>query len=102
MGAMADQAGAEQRRRLDVGVFLRQTKAEPRVGDRIVLVATVDVATGEPCVVAEVFESVAAKPAATAGGAEQGTPTRSPTSKPVTPPPGWSTVPTISWPGTIG
>src|SRR5207244_11758301 len=51
--AMADQAGAEERRRLLVGVALGNRKAEALVGDGVLGVAAVEVVAGEPGLAAE-------------------------------------------------
>src|SRR5205085_5173972 len=53
--AVADQAGAEERRRLLVGVALRDRKAEALVGDGVLRVAAVEVVAGEARGVAEVL-----------------------------------------------
>src|SRR5207245_2104748 len=45
---VADQPGAHQRRCLLAGVAVGDLKAEPRVGDRVLGEAAVDVAPGEP------------------------------------------------------
>ena len=58
--AVADQPGAEQRRRLHVGVAVRDREAEALVGDRVLRVAAVEVVAGEARAVAEVLAARAA------------------------------------------
>src|SRR5207247_10392400 len=62
--AMADQAGAEERRRLLVGVALGNRKAEALVGDGVLGVAAVEVVAGEPGLVAEILAPARAVAAA--------------------------------------
>ena len=64
--AVADQPGAEERRRLQVGVPVRDREAEALVGDRPFRVAAVEVVAGEARPLAEVLPpgaAVAALPA---------------------------------------
>ena len=53
--AVADQPGAEQRRRLGVAIAVRQLEGVARVGDRVVGIAAVDLVAGEARVVAEIL-----------------------------------------------
>src|SRR5919204_145419 len=59
-GPVADQPGAEQRRRLQVRVALRDRDAEALVGGGELRVAAVPVVAGEASLVAEVLASRAA------------------------------------------
>src|SRR5438128_4925452 len=54
-GPVADEARAQKRRGLQVGVALGNRKAEPAVRDRVVGIAAVDLITREPSAVAKVF-----------------------------------------------
>ena len=67
---VADQPGAEQRRRLQVRVAVGDREAEALVGDRDLGVAAVDVVAGELRVVAEVLAAAAAVAALAVGPAE--------------------------------
>src|SRR6185437_8592294 len=67
---VADQSGAQQRRRFDVGIIARQPEAIARVRGRVFGVAAVDRVTGEARTVAEVFAPAAAVDARPAGPAE--------------------------------
>src|SRR5205085_492588 len=58
--AVADQPGAEQRRRLLVGIALGDREAEALGGDGVLRVAAVEVVAGEPGRVAEVLAAAAA------------------------------------------
>ena len=69
---VADQPGAEQRRRLLVRVALRERQAEALVGDGQLGVAAVEVIAGEAGVVAEVLAAGAAVAALAVGPAEPG------------------------------
>src|SRR3989442_423946 len=71
-GAVADQPGAEQRRRLRVRVLLRDREAEALVGDGQLGVAAVDVVPGEARVVAQVLAPGSAVAAVAVGPAEPG------------------------------
>ena len=100
---VADQPGAEQRRRLHVRVALGDREAEALVGDRQLGVAAVDVVAGEAGAVAEVLAAAAAVAALAAGPAEPGD--ADPVAdrealRALAPRP--TTVPTIWWPGTSG
>ena len=53
--AVADQARAEQRRRLEIRIARREREAEALVGDDLLGVAAVEVVPGEACPVAEVL-----------------------------------------------
>src|SRR5690606_15025514 len=68
--AVADQAGAKQRRRLHVAGPLRNAKAVGCVGDRILGVAAVDLVAGEARPVAQVLMAAHAVGADSAGVAE--------------------------------
>ena len=68
--AVADQPGAEERRRLLVGVALRNRHAVALVGDGELRVAAVQVVAGEARAVAEVLASAQAVPALVVGPAE--------------------------------
>src|SRR5581483_4195875 len=70
--AIADEAGAEQRRGLVVRVAVGQGEAVAVVGDRVLGVAAVDVAPGEPGLRAEVLAARNAEPAPAARPAEPG------------------------------
>ena len=72
VGAVADEAGAEQRRGFGVAVFLRQAEAVAPVGDDIFGIAAVDVAAGEVRRVAEILHARQAEAAVAAGPAEPG------------------------------
>ena len=100
---IADQPGAEQRRRLLVGIAGRQREAEALVGDRQLGVAAVDVVAGEAGAVAEVLAARAAVAALAAGPAQPGhaDPVAA-AAKRSRPRPTSTTVPTIWWPGTSG
>ena len=74
--AVADQAGAQQRRRLEVRVAVGQREAEALVGHRVLGVAAVAVVAGEACAVAEVLPARAAVAAVAVGPAQPGTPRR--------------------------
>jgi hypothetical protein len=69
---VADQPGAEQRRRLQVRVALGQREAEALVGDRQLGVTAVAVIAGELGLVAEVLAAGAAVAALAVGPAEPG------------------------------
>ena len=71
-GAVADQAGAQQRGGLQVRIAVRDREAEPVVGDRVLRVAAVDLVPGEPRILAEVLAPRAAVAARAVGGAEPG------------------------------
>src|ERR1700737_3774669 len=62
-GAIADQAGAEQRCGMQIRITLGQRKTEALVGDAILSVAAIDVIAGEARVHAQVLETTAAKAA---------------------------------------
>jgi len=68
--AVADQAGAEQRRGLRIGGARRQGEAEPGIGDRVLRESTVDVEAGESGPLAEVLPARDAEPARPAGPAQ--------------------------------
>ena len=70
VGAVADQPGAEERRGVGVAVAVGDAEAEAVVGEHEVLVAAVEMAAGEPRVVAEVLLARMAEAAAAAGAAE--------------------------------
>ena len=72
VGAVADEAGAEQRGGFGVAVFLRQVEAIAPVGDDVFGIAAVDVAAGEVRRVAEVLHARQAVVAVAAGPAEPG------------------------------
>src|SRR5690348_1327483 len=69
---IADQAGAEQRRGLQIRVIRRQWKAEAMIRDGIFGIAAVDVVARKTRVVAEVFAPAAAIAANPAGPAQPG------------------------------
>ena len=66
----ADQAGAEQRRRLEIRVAVGNREAEALVGDRVLRVAAVERVAGEARVVAEVLAPRPAVAARAAGPAQ--------------------------------
>ena len=68
--AVADQPGAEQRRRLRVAIGWRQLEAVARVGDGVLGIAAVDLVAGEARVVAEILLAAAAIEARAVGRAE--------------------------------
>lgn len=70
VGAVSDQPGAEQRGGMHIVEGGRQREAVPRVGDRVVGIAAVDLIAGEARRVAKVFLSRYAVPALPAGVAE--------------------------------
>ena len=70
--AIADQSRAQQRRSLDVAERAVDGKAEPRVGDGVLGVATVDVIAGESRAVAQILAPGRAVPARAARPAEPG------------------------------
>ena len=72
VGAVTDEAGAEQRGRFRVAVLLRQVEAVAPVGDDIVGIAAVDVTAGEMRRVAEILQARKAVAAVAAGPAEPG------------------------------
>ena len=86
---VADQPGAEQRRRLRVRIAVGDRQAEALVGDGQLGVAAVDVVAGEAGVVAEVLAAAAAVAALAVGPAEPGDadPLRRSRSAPPPPPP---------------
>ncbi len=55
IGAITDQAGAKQRRNLDIIVTVRQMEAEPCIGDSEFSVTAVYGVASETCVVAEIL-----------------------------------------------
>ena len=67
---VADESGAEQRRRLKVGVPLRKGKTETMVGHGVLGEAAIYLITGKPGCIAEVFLVAAAVSAVAAGPAE--------------------------------
>ena len=70
VGAVADQPGAEEGGCVGVAVAVGNAQAEAKVGEHEVLVAPVEVAAGEPRLVAEVLLAGMAEAAAPAGAAE--------------------------------
>jgi hypothetical protein len=70
--AVADEAGAEQRRCSDVVQSRRQRKAIARIGDRVLGIAAVDRIAGETRALAEILAPGAAIGARAAGEAEPG------------------------------
>ncbi len=72
IGSIADQPGAEQRRRLEVAVALGKCKGKPDIGDGILGVAAIELIAGEAGLRAEVLASRRAILAMTAGAAEPG------------------------------
>ena len=70
--AVADEAGAEQRRRFGIAEFLRQAEAIAPVGDHVLGVAAVDVAAGEVRRVAEILHARQAEAAVATGPAKPG------------------------------
>ena len=70
--AVADQPGAQQRRRLGVAVAAGERKAVAGVGDRVLGVAAVDLVAGEAGVRAQVLLARPAVAASAAGPAEPG------------------------------
>ena len=52
---MPDQPGAEQRRRLDIEIFIRQMEDVAMVGERVIGIAAVDMVAGEARRAAEVL-----------------------------------------------
>ena len=101
--AIADQPGAQQRCRLDVGVALGQGKAVAGFGGRVLGVAAIDLVAGELRRIAEVLAAGDAVGARSAGVAEPGN--ADPVSRAELSPPRTRRsppVPTISWPGMIG
>ena len=99
---VADQPGAEERRRLGVGVDVGDREAEVLGGDGELGVAAVDVVAGEAGVLAEVLAPLAAVAAVPSAQPSQGTPTRSPSAKRSAPSPAATTSPTIWCPITSG
>ena len=99
---VADQAGAEQRRRLLVGLAVGDREAVALVGDGELRVAAVDVVAGEAGPVAEVLATAAAVAALAAGPAEPGDPDPVAAAKRSAPSPVAATRPTIWCPGTSG
>jgi hypothetical protein len=73
-GAVADQAGAEERRGLEVRIGVREGEAEALVGDDQLGVAAVPVVARELRPVAEVLAARAAEAALAVGPAEPGHP----------------------------
>ena len=69
---VADQAGAEQRRDLEIGVAVGKREAEALVGDGELRVAAVDVVAGEARSIAQVLAAAPAVAAHAAGPAEPG------------------------------
>jgi len=67
--AVADQPGAQQRRRLGVAVAVRERKAKALVRNRVLGVTAVQVVTGEARLLAEILASGAAEFACAAGRA---------------------------------
>src|SRR5262249_27624988 len=55
IGAVTDQAGAKQRRYLNIIVTVRQMKTVSRIGNREVGVTAIDGVTGETRVIAEIL-----------------------------------------------
>ena len=68
--AVADQSGAEQRRRLGVAIGGRQLEAVARVGDGVFGIAAVDLVAGEERVVAQILLAAAAIEAGAVGMSE--------------------------------
>src|ERR1700674_1645521 len=71
-GAIADQAGTEERRRLQVRVILGQEKAKALVRDQVLGVAAIEVIAGEASVLAEILLTATAEAAAPVRGDEPG------------------------------
>ena len=97
--AVADQARAEERRRLLVAVALRHRHAVALVGDGQLGVAAVEVVAREARAVAEVLAAAQAVAASPSVQPSHGMPTRSPGAKRSPPP---ATRPTTWWPRTSG
>ena len=91
--AVADQPGAEERRRLQVVVGVGKREAVALVGDDPLRVAAVEVVAGEAGRLAEVL---AAGEAVAAGAVRPAEPRNTPSRRPS------SVRPTIWWPGTSG
>src|SRR5581483_419049 len=70
--AIADEAGAQERRGLQIGIAGWQREAESRVGDGVLGVAAVDVISGEAGAVAQVLAIGKAEAAVSAGPAQPG------------------------------
>src|SRR5262249_11960324 len=69
-GSVADEAGAHQRRRLDIAVTLVDRKAIALVGDGQLGIAAIDLIAGEASAVAQILAAGAAIFADPAGPAE--------------------------------
>ncbi len=99
--AVADQPGAQQRRRLDVAIR-GEREAIALVGDGELGVAAVELVAGEAGAVAQILAAVAAIRHTPQVQPSQGTPTRSPTCEASAALALVDDGPTISWPGTSG
>ena len=71
-GAIADQPGAEQRRHLRIAGLACHRETKSLIGERVLLVAAIDVVTGEACRRAQVLAPRSAEPTLAAGPAEPG------------------------------
>jgi hypothetical protein len=94
--SVADQPGAEQRRRLDVLIVAEDRETEALVGDGQLGIAAVDVVAGEAAVVTEVLPALPAVAAFAVGPAEPGDADALAELEALRP------VPSIWWPGTSG
>ena len=71
-GAIADQSRAEQWRRLQVRIVLRQWKTEALIGDEVLRIAAIEVIAGEFRLQAQVLETAPAEAAGFVNESEPG------------------------------
>src|SRR5262249_53472935 len=70
--AVADQAGAEQRCRLDIAVTRLDGETEALVGDGVLTVAAIDLVAGKTCLFTQVFAAGTAERTDAAGPTQPG------------------------------